>query len=257
MGLRELADHIYQHQKDAVELDKITLSNPDLTVDDAYEIQRLCMERYLQAGDVLVGWKMGLTSKAKQQSVGVDEPIYGRLTRSMELTDSVLRLEGLIHPRVEPEIAFVMKKRLEGPQVTAREVWAATECVLPALEVIDSRYKNFSFTLVDVVADNASSARFLVGDQAFSPYQFQWDQVGVVMKKNGEVVQTGAGAAVLGHPIRSMVQLIHMLSRVGLAVEPGMVVLTGGITEAVHVYDGDTVTIEFDQLGELRLDVRR
>jgi 2-oxo-3-hexenedioate decarboxylase len=257
MRLHAIADEVYQHQVNAVEMDKITLTYPELSVEDAYEIQRISVERYLQAGDTLAGWKMGLTSKVKQRSVGVDEPIYGRLLRSMELTEPELRLEGLIHPRVEPEIAIVFKRRLEGPHVTARDVWAATECVMPALEIIDSRYRNFSFTLVDVVADNASSAKFLLADQAYSPYQFQWEQVGVVMRKNGEVVQTGAGAAVLGHPVRSVVQLIHMLSRVGLAVEPGMLVLTGGITEAVHVYNGDSVDIEFDQLGELHLDVRQ
>lgn len=256
MTLGEIANEIYKHQKNAVELEKITLRNPGLSVDDAYEIQRLSVEQALLSGDSIVGWKMGLTSKAKQQSVGVDEAIYGRLLASMELTDSELSLEGLIHPRIEPEIAFVFKHRLEGQKVTPRDVWLATECVMPAVEVIDSRYKNFSFTLVDVVADNASGAKFLVADQAFSPYQFRWDEVGVVMKKNGEVMQTGAGAAVLGHPVRSVVELAHMLSRTGAAIEPGMVVLTGGITDAIHVYEGDRISVEFDQLGELNISVR-
>ncbi|MBX6352734.1 MAG: fumarylacetoacetate hydrolase family protein [Thermoflavifilum sp.] len=252
--LHTLAEHVYTHQRSAEEMDKLTIEHPELTVDDAYEIQRLALELYHKAGDPLIGWKMGLTSKAKQRSVGVDEPIFGRLTRSMELHEGVLPLAGLIHPRVEPEMAFVIKRRLEG-LVTPRDVWAATECVMPALEVIDSRYRNFSFTLVDVVADNASSARFLLADQAYSPYHTAWDEVGVVMRQNGDVVQTGAGAAILGHPVRSVVQLVHMLSRHGLAVEPGMVILAGGITEAVHVHPGDTLEIDFDGLGTLRLAV--
>lgn len=250
-----IADELYRHQQEAVELEKITLRYDGLTVEDAYEIQRLNIDNALRAGDKLVGWKMGLTSKAKQVSVGVDEAIYGRLLDSMELTDGQMQLAGLIHPRVEPEIAFVFNKRLEGPKVTPRDVWAATECVMPAVEIIDSRYKNFSFTLVDVVADNASSAKFLVADQAYSPYQFQWDQIGVVMRKNGEVMQTGTGAAVLGHPVRSVMELVHMLHRSELAIEPGMVVLTGGITEAIHLFDSDNVTVEFDGLGELALDI--
>ncbi len=256
MSLIEIANEIYRHQKEAEELEKITLRYDGLSVDDAYEIQRLCVEQALASGDSLVGWKMGLTSKAKQQSVGVDEAIYGRLLASMEMANPELSLEKLIHPRIEPEIAFVFKRKLEGPRVTPRDVWLATECIMPAVEVIDSRYKNFSFTLVDVVADNASGAKFFVADQAFSPYQFAWDEVGVVMKKNGEVMQTGAGAAVLGHPVRSIVELFQMLNRTGGSIEPGMVVLTGGITEAIHVYEGDRVSVEFDQLGEINITVR-
>ena len=256
MGLQEIADEIYQHQSQASELEKITLRYDGLTVDDAYEIQRLTIDNALRQGDGIVGWKMGLTSKAKQVSVGVDEAIYGRLLSSMELDSSELTLEGLIHPRVEPEIAFVFKKRLQGPKITPRDVWLATECVMPALEVIDSRYKNFSFTLIDVVADNASSAKFLVANQAYSPYQFQWDEVGVVMRRNGEVMQTGAGAAVLGHPVRSVVSLVEMLHRTGHAIEPGMVVLTGGIAEAIHIHPGDRIQVEFDQMGEIGLQIR-
>ncbi|MCF8563190.1 fumarylacetoacetate hydrolase family protein [Alicyclobacillus tolerans] len=256
MDLEQIASEITSHQQSATEMEKITLRYDGLTVEDAYEIQRLSVASMIRPGNSLVGWKMGLTSKAKQQSVGVNEALYGRLLASMELAQPELSLKGLIHPRVEPEIAFVLKHRLEGPRVTPRDVWLATECVMPAVEVIDSRYKNFSFTLVDVVADNASSAKFLVADQAYSPYQFRWDEVGVVMKKNGEVVQTGAGAAVLGHPVRSVVELVHMLHRTGHALEAGMVVLTGAITEAIHVYEGDTVSVEFDEMGEIRLDVR-
>ncbi|QQE77720.1 2-keto-4-pentenoate hydratase [Alicyclobacillus sp. SO9] len=256
MDLNEIAQELTHHQQAAEELEKITLRYDGLAVEDAYEIQRLGIDSLIQQGDVMTGWKMGLTSKAKQQSVGVDEAIYGRLLRSMEMTGEELSLDGLIHPRVEPEIAFVFKHRLEGTDVTARDVWLATECVMPAVEVIDSRYKNFSFTLVDVVADNASSAKFVVANQAYSPYQYRLDEVGVVMRKNGEVVQTASGAAVLGHPVKSVVELAHMLSRTGDAIEPGMIVLTGGITEAVHVYEGDTVTAAFDNMGEITLNVR-
>jgi len=256
VALQDIADELYRHQTSAEELEKITLRHEGLSVDDAYEIQRLAIAKYITGGDRLIGWKMGLTSKAKQQSVGVDEAIYGHLLRSMELTTPELSLSGLIHPRIEPEIAFVFKHRLEGSDITPRDVWLATECVMPAVEFIDSRYKNFSFTLVDVVADNASSAKFYVGDQGFSPYQFQWDQVGVVMKKNGEVMQTGAGAAVLGHPVRSVIEQVHMLSRVGGCIEPGMIVLTGGITEAIYVHENDRISVEFEGLGELNLSIR-
>ncbi|SIS97273.1 2-keto-4-pentenoate hydratase [Alicyclobacillus vulcanalis] len=253
--LQVIADELYRHQTAAAELPKLTLRYEGLTVDDAYEIQRLTMQKYMDEGARLVGWKMGLTSKAKQQSVGVDEPIFGHLLSTMELEHPVLSVRGLIHPRVEPEIAFVFRSRLAGPDVTVRDVWLATECVVPALEVIDSRYENFSFTLIDVIADNASSARFYLGDQAFSPYAFRLDEVGVVMRLNGNVVQTGAGAAVLGHPVKSVLEQVRMLTRYGAAIEPGMVVLTGGITEAIHVHPGDRVQIAFAGMGSLELNV--
>jgi 2-oxo-3-hexenedioate decarboxylase len=256
MNLYAIAEEIHRHQQEGRELEKITTRYEGLSVENAYQIQRIGAELALAAGDELIGWKMGLTSSAKQVSVGVEEPIYGRLLASMELEQGDLSLTGLIHPRVEPELAFVFRKRLGGSRVTARDVWLATECVMPALEVIDSRFQNFSFTLIDVVADNASSAKFLLSDQAYSPYQCAWDEVGVVLRQNGQVVQTGAGAAVLGHPVRAVIQLARMLDREGLAIEPGMVVLTGGITEAVHLHAGDDIIVEFDQLGELHLHVR-
>ncbi|CAB3393567.1 2-keto-4-pentenoate hydratase [Kyrpidia spormannii] len=255
MDLEELAKRIAEHQRRGVAMKKLTLEYPDLTVEHAYRIQALTVEGHLAAGDRLVGWKMGLTSRAKQVSVGVEEPIYGRLLGSMELREPRLSVSGLVHPRVEPELAFVMKERLGSKAVTPRDVWNATECVIPAVEFIDSRYENFSFTLVDVVADNASSSKFYLGDQGFSPYDARWDEVGVVMRKNGAVVQTGAGAAVLGHPVRSVVMLTQMLSREDLVLEPGMVVLTGGITEAIPVTAGDVVQIAFDGLGALELRI--
>jgi 2-oxo-3-hexenedioate decarboxylase len=256
MNLHAIAEEIWRHQRDAVEMEKLTERYNSLTIADAYEIQRMGAERAVADGDRLVGWKMGLTSRAKQVSVGVNEPIYGRLFASKELEDGHLSLEGMIHPRVEPELAFVLRTSLAGSSVTARDVWLATDCIIPAVEIIDSRYRNFSFTLIDVIADNASFAGFRLADQAYSPYHCAWDKVGVTVRQNGKVVQTGAGAAVLGHPVRAVVQLVRMLDRVGLSINPGMVVLTGGITEAVHLHAGDEVVVEFDQLGEVRLDVR-
>ncbi|WP_261131896.1 2-keto-4-pentenoate hydratase [Bacillus sp. Marseille-Q3570] len=253
--LKHLAEKIESHQTTGQDMDKVTIENPSLTVEEAYEIQKMCINYKEERGDRMIGWKMGLTSKAKQVSVGVDEPIYGRLTQSMELSDPVLPLENLIHPRVEPEIAFVLKKELSGEDMTPRDVWMATECIFPAIEVIDSRYKNFSFTLVDVIADNASSTKFILGDQAFSPYHTAWDEMGVAMFRNGELLHSGTGAAVLGHPVRSVAMLAKMLSREGQSIKPGQVILVGGFTEAVDVSDGDHIEVRYDQLGALNLRV--
>jgi 2-oxo-3-hexenedioate decarboxylase len=255
--LSTIAENIAFHQRSGTEMEKITLKYPNLSVSDAYDIQQICIENYYAKSDPMIGWKMGLTSKAKQKSVGVDEAIYGRLTKSMELHEHVLSLENLIHPRIEPEFAFVINKELQGEHITPRDVWMATECVFPAIEVIDSRYKNFSFTLVDVIADNASSSKFLLGNQAFHPYLVSWDQVEVAMYRNGEKVQQGVGAAVLNHPVRSIVELVKMISKKSLSIQPGMIILTGGITEAVEVHEGDTVEADFGQLEKIKIEVRK
>jgi 2-oxo-3-hexenedioate decarboxylase len=168
----------------------------------------------------------------------------------------VISLKGLIHPRVEPELAFFIKKELKGPNVQEQDVWGATECITPALEVIDSRYKDFSFSHIDVVADNASSARFILSRLSFSPSQYNWDEMDVVMKKNNQVVQVGRSSAVLGHPVQSIIKLVQMLSASGLGVQPGSWVLTGGMTEAVQVENGDHLSIEFCGLDIMQVHVR-
>lgn len=257
MNLNLIANEIYHHQKSAVDMEQISVRYPTITIEDAYKIQEINIEKDLQTGDQFVGWKMGLTSLAKQQSVGVNQPIYGRLLKSMEMSNNELSLEGLIHPRVEPEFAFVINKKLEGNNVTEQDVWQATEGIMLALEVIDSRYKDFLFNLNDVVADNASSARFLISEQMYKPGQFQWEKANVRMKLNGKVIQEGKGSAVMGNPVCSVVELVKMLHSSGLCIEAGMIVLTGGITEAIHVFSGDSIEVEFDELSKIDLIVSK
>jgi 2-oxo-3-hexenedioate decarboxylase len=256
MQLQKIADEIKNHQKKALELDMISKRYNKLTLEDAYEIQKMNIEKDLKTGTQFVGWKMGLTSLAKQKSVGVSQPIVGRLLESMRMSDDDLQLERFIHPRVEPEFAFLFNKNLEGMDVTEEEVWKATECIMPAIEVIDSRYRDFSFNLIDVVADNASSAKFLVSDKSYSPFQYHWEKIRVTMKLNDYTVQEGVGSDVMGHPVRSIIELVHMLHQSGNGIELGMIVLTGGITEAIHVSSRDVVTVEFEGLETLKLNVR-
>ncbi|WP_175487568.1 2-keto-4-pentenoate hydratase [Alteribacillus persepolensis] len=255
MDVKAIAEKIDYHQQNGIEMVKITNEYPELTVEEAYDIQKLTIQRYVERNDPVIGWKMGLTSKAKQISMGVDEPIYGRLTESMELREPVLHVKDLIHPKVEPEFAFVMNKELKGGNVKPRDVWAAADGIYLALEVIDSRYENFKFTLPDVVADNASSTKFVLGSQVFSPSYTQWDQVKVTMHKNGEEVQSGYGKAVLEHPVHSVVELTKMMNRDNLTIKPGMAVLVGGITEAVSVEEGDILNVEYEGLDTLNLAI--
>ena len=249
-----MAKRVADSQKNGREMDKLTLSNPDLTVNQAYEIQKLSIDETLTGDNRFIGWKMGLTSKAKQKQVGVEEAIYGRLTSAMELTKPVIKVGELIHPRVEPEFAFLFKDELKGPNITAKDVWPAIECVFLALEIIDSRYKNFSFTLTDVVADNASSAKS-ASNQAYSPYHTDWAQAEVTLYQNGEIQKRGLGEAVLDHPIHSIVELVKMISREGLSIQAGMIVLVGGITDAVSIQASDEIMADYGELGKLTLHV--
>ncbi len=255
MNLNDLAAEIHYHQRNAIEMDKISTRYPIMTMDDSYKIQKVNTEKELQEGNQFVGWKMGLTSIAKQLSVGIDQPIYGRLLKSMEISNMKLSLEGLIHPRVEPEFAFIINKKLEGNNLSEEDVWRATEGIMTAIEIIDSRYKDFSFNLIDVIADNASSAKYLLSEQIYLPNKFQLEHEKVYMKLNGKVVQEGKGSAVMGNPVRSVVELVKMLHSNGLCIEAGMIVLSGGITEAIHVISGDSVEVEFTSFGNINLTV--
>lgn len=234
---------------------QLTLEHPDLALDDAYRIQRASMARRLERGDPVVGMKMGLTSVAKMKQVGVHEPIYGHLTQEMKRgSGDVLRMSEQIHPRVEPEIAFILARDLRGP-TTAAEALDAVEWVLAALEVIDSRYENFQFTLEDVVADNASSTRFFLGETRRRPEDVELCNLGMVMSLDGAVVETGSSAAILDHPARSLAALANMLAPLGEHVAAGSIVLAGGATAAHHVAAGNVVTLEVDGLGRVTANV--
>lgn len=250
-GLAEILDSAALN---AAPVAQLTIEQPELTVEDAYRIQRASMARRAARGDVGVGLKMGLTSVAKMKQVGVDEPIYGHLTTQMKRgSGDVLKMSEQIHPRLEPEIAFILGEDLAGP-VTAAEAMEAVEWVLPALECIDSRYENFSFTLADVVADNASSTRFFLGETRRRPEELDIGNLGMVMSLNGEVVETGSSAAILDHPARSLASLANMLQAFDEVVPAGSIVLAGAATAAKHVHAGDVVCVEVDGLG--RVDVK-
>jgi len=248
--VQELAEHLETAELEAHDVVKITDAYPDMDYEDAYNIQDAIRARKLARGTTLSGLKMGLTSSAKMKQMGVEDPIRGFLVDYFAVADGgVIDTTKLIHPKVEAEVAFVLKDALEGPDLTPEQVLDATDYVVPALEIIDSRYENFRFDLRSVVADNCSSSRYVVGSRIARPRDFDLVTQGVVMEKNGEVVQTGAGAAVLGDPARSVAMLAKMLHARGERIEAGTFILTGGITAAVLVEPGDTITTKYQHLG--------
>src|SRR5699024_2165535 len=203
----EIIEYLLYAERDAHEVIKITDEITELTIEQAYDIQDGLLEQRLSENKTkTVGIKLGLTSKAKQEMMGVDEAIYGYLHEDMLAHEwEPINMSELIHPKIEPEIAFFIDEDIVGENITEEDILKATKYVAPAMEVIDSRYKDFRFTLVDVVADNCSSSKFVVGSKLTVPDSVDLGNIGMVMSKNGSVEQTGTSSAVLGHPLKAMV----------------------------------------------------
>lgn len=251
--LASLAEILDRAAHERVATPQLTHARPELTVEDAYEIQRLSIDRRLQRGERRVGVKMGLTSRAKMQQVGVDQMAWGRLTDKMLIEEGgCLALANFVHPRIEPEIAFLMSAPLAG-RVTMAQALAAVAAVAPAMEVIDSRYENFKFALADVIADNSSSSGFVVGSWN-DPHQ-DISNLGVILEIDGEVVEVGSSAAILGHPLRSLVAAARMVSEGGERIEAGDIVLAGGITAAPTLAKGQSIRTTVQNLGSVSIRV--
>lgn len=226
----------------------------ELDESSAYEIQRLSIERRLARGEQRIGFKMGLTSRAKMQQVGVHEMIWGQLTSRMLIEDgeSVSR-SAYIHPRAEPEVAFLLKAPLSGP-ISPMQALAAVEAVAPAIEIIDSRYENFRFALADVVADNSSSSGFVVGP--WNAPDTDLDNLGMILEVNGRVRETGSSAAILGHPLRSLAAASRLVATRGFRLEAGQIIMAGGATAAVALGAGDAVRVSVEKLGRVSFRVQ-
>ena len=252
--IEKLAKHCEDAELYAKEITKITDDYPEMTYEDAYDIQWTARRAKEARGHKIVGMKMGLTSQAKMKQMGVPNPCYGYLADYFAYGDgSEIKIDELIHPKVEAEIAFVLKDDLSGPGCHIGDVLAATDFVMPAVEIIDSRYKDFKFDLKSVIADNSSSSRYVTGGRMRDIKDLDLKTLGVVMEVNGVVVQLGAGAAVLGHPATAIAMLANMMSERGEILKAGSYVLSGAITEAVSVKKGDNVTVKFQDLGSLSM----
>ncbi len=252
--IAQLAAHLENCELETRDTVKITDEYPDMDWDDAYAIQDEIRRRKIARGTKIVGLKAGLTSYAKMKQMGVETPCFGFITDYGCIPEGgEVKVSELIHPKVEPEIAFVMKKALKGPGCHIGAVLAATDYVIPGIEVIDSRYRDFKFDLKSVIADNTSSARFVVGGRPLRVNEADLRTVGVVMEKNGDVVSLGAGAAVLGHPAAAIAMLANHLGARGEEIPAGCLILSGGITEAVAVKAGDNVTLRVQGMGSVSM----
>jgi len=251
---KSLAKRLFEAQHERQPIGLLTNERP-ISEREAYDVQWALVEEHLARGGKVVGKKTGLTSKAKQVQMNTSEPLYAYIVDKTILNDGArIDRESLIHPRVEAEVAFVMDRRLHGPNVTGAQVLDATRFVLPALEVIDSRYDNFKFTLPDVIADQASAARIVIGGSARSPKGLDLRLLGMLLDINGEIVATGSGAAVLGHPADSVAWLVNKMAEMDAGgLEEGDLVMAGGLVEAFAIQPGDALRAEFAHLGPVSL----
>ncbi|WP_020666802.1 2-keto-4-pentenoate hydratase [Amycolatopsis nigrescens] len=253
-NIERAAEVLLAAERDGVARGPLTEEWPDLDLRTAYAVQDEALRRRRARGERPVGVKLGLTAKAKQREMGVDRPVLAWLTDAMALPSGTpLPRAGLIRPRAEPEIVFLMGRRLAGPGVTAATALAAVDAVYGGIEILDSRYSSHSGSrpaLPDTVADNASMGRFVLGPVAAPPAGLDLTLQGCLLELDGSVVDSATGAA-KGHPAEGLAMAANILAERGLALEPGWLVLTGGLTDTVQIEPGARVAAHFASLGSL------
>jgi 2-keto-4-pentenoate hydratase len=223
-----------------------------VTVSDAYAIQAANVQERLASGAVVKGHKVGLTARAMQEMLGVDEPDFGHLLDDMFVfEESEVPLDRFIQPRVEPEVAFVLERPLIGPGVTVADVLRATAFVLPAIEIVDSRIANWKIALVDTIADNASSAAVVLGGSPTRLADIDVRRLDVTMRRNGDMAERGRSGSVLGNPAVAVAWLANRLASFGVSLDEGHVIMPGACTRMIPVAAGDEIRVEFERLGDV------
>ncbi|MEC1638856.1 2-keto-4-pentenoate hydratase [Schinkia azotoformans] len=251
----QFADQLREAEVTGVGIAPLTSVNPDLTPVEAYHIQLENIQRKLDAGQKVVGKKIGLTSLAMQKLLGVDEPDYGHLLDSMVVENGgTVSMSQILQPRVEGEIAFILKKDLIGPNVTTLDVLQATKYIVPALEIVGSRVKDWKIKLPDTIADNASSGLYVLGGKPTRIEDVNLELLGMVLTKNGQLVNTGVGAAALGNPATCVAWLANKLSQFDIPLRAGEVILSGALSAMVVAEPGDTFTARFAHLGQVTVN---
>lgn len=248
--ITRLGDELYDALVTRRTLAPLTQRHPEITIEDAYQIQQQMIARRLAAGERVVGKKIGVTSKVVMDMLDVRQPDFGWLLDGMVYNEGQsIPTDSLIQPRAEGEIAFLLKKDLTGPGVTASDVLAATEGVMACFEIVDSRIQDWKIRIQDTVADNASCGVLVLGDRMVDPRKVDLATCGMVLEKNGEVVGTGSGAAALGHPCNAMAWLANTLGRLGISLKAGDIVLSGSLAALIPVKAGDNLRVTIGGIG--------
>jgi 2-keto-4-pentenoate hydratase len=250
----ELAADLAQAERSREPIAPLTTSYPDIDVVDAYEIQLINIRQRVAEGARVLGHKVGLSSKAMQQMMGVDEPDYGHLLDEMQVfEDTPVKAGRYLYPRVEVEVGFILSEDLPGAGCTEDDVVAATEALVPSIELIDTRITDWKIALCDTIADNASSAGFVLGEARVSPADIDVKAIDAVLTRNGEVIAEGRSDAVLGNPVTAVAWLSRKVESFGVRLRKGDIVLPGSCTRAIDARAGDEFVADFSGLGSVRL----
>jgi 2-oxopent-4-enoate/cis-2-oxohex-4-enoate hydratase len=248
--ITQLGDELYDAFVSQTTLVPFTERFADITLEDGYRIQERFIQRRIDAGETVVGKKIGVTSKPVQDFLGVFQPDFGQLTSNMIYAEGdVMNLDELIQPKAEAELAFILKEDLKGPGITAMDVIRATDYVVPCFEIVDSRIDNWKIKIQDTVADNASCGVYVLGETRGDPKKVDLTLAGMVLEKNGELLSTSAGAAVQGSPANAVAWLANTLGSLGIPFKAGEVILSGSQSQLVDIKDGDTLTCTVGGIG--------
>ena len=248
--IEKYGDELYDALINRKAVAPLTDREADITIEDAYQIQQRMIQRRVDAGETIIGKKIGVTSKVVMDMLKVNQPDFGQLLSNMVYNEGEpIVASSMIAPKAEAEVAFILKNDLMGPGVTAADVLRATDFVVPCFEIVDSRIKDWKIKIQDTVADNASCGVFVLGDRLVDPRDVDLATVGMVLEKNGDIVATGAGAAALGHPANAVAWLANTLGAHGIALEAGEVVLSGSLGIMVPVAAGDNLRVTMGGIG--------
>ncbi|WP_067668140.1 2-keto-4-pentenoate hydratase [Nocardia miyunensis] len=251
---RELAAELAAAERDRVPIDPLVTRYPEIDVVDSYEIQLVNIRERLDGGAKVIGHKVGLSSEAMQKMMGVDEPDYGHLLAEMEVFENTpVDTSKYLYPRVEVEVGFVLGADLPGEECTEADVLAATVAYAPSIELIDSRIKDWKIALCDTIADNASSAGWVLGPERVAPNALDIKKIDARLTRNGEPIAEGRSDAVLGDPTIAVAWLARKVASFGVRLKAGDIVLPGSCTRAIDARPGDDFHAEFDGLGSVRL----
>ena len=248
--IEQLGDELYAALTARQPVAPLTERHEGIGIEHAYRIQQRMIARRLEAGERVVGKKIGVTSRAVMNMLGVYQPDFGYLLDGMVVNEGEsIDTRTLIQPKAEGEIAFLLKRDLMGPGIGNSDVLAATECVMPCFEIVDSRIRDWKIRIADTVADNASCGVFVLGDSAVDPRRIDLVTCGMVLEKNGEIVATGAGAAALGSPVNAVAWLANTLGKLGIGLKSGEIVLSGALAAMFPAAAGDNFRVSIGGLG--------
>lgn len=254
--VQNVAESLERSEQSKVQLKQISLQYPEMTIEDSYAIQKAWVDLKVNAGRIIKGHKVGLTSRAMQMASNINEPDFGVLLDNMFYSDGAkLPRDEFIVPRVEVELAFILSKDLCGPDVTLFDVYNATDYVIPALEIIDARFQQVdpetgvTRKVLDTIADNAANAAVVMGGRPIRIQEFDLRWLGAILSRNGQIEETGIAAGVLNHPGNGIVWLANKLGELGVPLKAGQVILSGSFTRPVHAEKGDVFSADYGPLG--------